>query len=113
MICPKCEYEYIDGIKTCPDCNKQLIPVNEFQGKLVNPSDWIIVHTTDELFKAEMFSANLNGSNIETLIINQKDSSYPLVGDLSVVKVLVKKSDAENAVEIIQDILSKNGDDSK
>lgn len=108
MICPKCEYEYIDGINVCPDCGSDLISVEDFEGHLVHPKDWIIVYTCAELYEAEMFKTNLESADIETLIISQKDRNYPTVGDFSIIKILVKKSDCREAVEIINDINSRD-----
>ena len=108
MICPKCEYEYIDGIKKCADCGAELIPKEDFEGNLVHPSDWIIVYSCSEEYEAEMLKANLEGGNIEALILGQKDRSFPGVGDLAVIKVLVKKTDAENALKIIEDTGKEN-----
>ena len=108
MICPKCEYEYVEGINICPDCNTELISVEEFEGHLVHPEDWIIIYTCDESYEAEMFKANLESANIETLIISQKDRNYPSVGNFSVIKILVKKTDQSEALEIINDINSRN-----
>ena len=108
MICPKCEYEYIEGITVCPDCGTELITKENFEGNLVHPSDWIIVYTCDEPYEAEMFKTNLESAEIETLIISQKDRNYPSVGNFSVIKILVKKSDKESALEIINDINSRN-----
>lgn len=103
MICPKCEYEYIAGIKKCADCGAELIPKEDFEGNLVHPSDWVIVFSCSEEYEAEMLKANLEGGNIETLILGQKDRSFPAVGDLAVIKVLVKKQDAKSALKIIED----------
>jgi hypothetical protein len=51
-----------------------------------------------------MYKANLESADIETLILSQKDRSYPTVGDLAIVKILVRRSDVDSALEIIRDI---------
>ncbi|OGU36803.1 MAG: hypothetical protein A2068_08140 [Ignavibacteria bacterium GWB2_35_6b] len=105
MICPNCEYEYVEGVTECPDCGKQLIPKEEFEGNLSNPQDWVVVYTCPETYIAEMVKANLLGADIESIILTQKDSSYPVTsGNLAVVKLLVKKKEADEALEIINDI---------
>ncbi len=104
MICPKCEYEYIEGIKICPDCGAELIPKNKFEGSLVHPSDWIIVYTCSQNYEAEMLKANLESAGIKTQVLGQKDRNYPGVGDLAVIKVLVEKTDVKEAEKIIEDI---------
>lgn len=107
MICPKCEYEYVDGITKCADCGSELIAVEDFEGDLVHPDDWVIIKTFSEEYEANMVKANLEGAEIETLLLGQKDRSYPAVGDLAIIKILVKKSDAEDAAQIIEDIYNK------
>ncbi|MDA3860000.1 MAG: DUF2007 domain-containing protein [Melioribacteraceae bacterium] len=104
MICPKCEYEYHEGITVCPDCNNELVTHENFKGNLVNPKDWVIVYSCADSVEADMLKANLEGADIELLILNQNDSSFPVVGDLSVIKLLVKKSNVEDAISIINDI---------
>jgi hypothetical protein len=111
MICPKCESEYVDGIKTCIDCGTELIPVEEFEGHLVHPKDWVIIYSCDDPIEAEMLKSNLQGAEIESIIISQKDRNYPTVGDLSVVKLLTKKTDAQEALAIINDINNSKIDD--
>ncbi len=104
MICPKCEYEYHDGISTCPDCNTELVTNEKYEGNLTHPKDWVIVYNCADIVEADMLKSNLGGANIEVLILNQNDSSFPVVGDLSVIKILVKKENVEDAVAIINDI---------
>lgn len=111
MICPKCEYEYVEDVEVCADCGTQLIPVEDFEGHLVHPKDWVIVYTCAETYQAEMLKANLAGAEIESLIISQKDRSYPVGGDLAVVKLLVKKKNAQEALAIIRDIEETKTDD--
>ncbi len=104
MICPKCESEYLEGIKLCADCGTELISIEEFEMNLVHHEDWTSIYSTDVMYEAEMIKANLSGADIEAVILSQKDKSFPATGDLSVIKVLVKKEDAEDAKNIISDI---------
>lgn len=110
MICPKCEYEYVTGIANCPDCKIELVSVDDFEGSLTHHADWLVVYTSSDSIEMEMLKSNLAGADIEALILSQKDSSYPAVGDLAVIKLLVKKTDAEDAASIINDI-NKNSDE--
>ena len=61
MICPKCEMEYVDNITECTDCQTELISVEDFEGNLVHHSDWVVIYTTDVLYEAQMYKANLEG----------------------------------------------------
>ncbi len=111
MICPKCESEYIKGIEVCVDCNIELIPIEEFEGHLVHPSDWKIVYTTDAEYESEMLKTNLESAGIDVKILGQKDRNYPAVGDLAVIKILVKKNNIDDALSIINDINSRTTDE--
>ena len=33
MICPKCKSDYVEGIKTCPDCQVELIEESDLEEK--------------------------------------------------------------------------------
>ncbi|MFA7287949.1 MAG: DUF2007 domain-containing protein [Melioribacteraceae bacterium] len=112
MICPNCESEYIDGIITCADCGIELIPEKEFEGNLITPADWVIAFTSMDPIEVDMLKANLEGADIECLILSQKDSSYNISNsNFSLVKLLVKKSDAKTAAEIINDINDRAEED--
>jgi hypothetical protein len=95
--CPSCKKEFDDNVLVCPDCGVELIPVETVE-------DWVTVYTTEDPTEAEMLKANLNGAGIDVVILNEKDTSFPSYGDLSVVKVTVRPKDFEEAKEIIEDI---------
>lgn len=106
-ICPNCEYEYVEGVAECPDCGYLLIPKEEFEEHLINPEDWAEVYSTNVEYEAEMLKANLEGAGIETLVQTKKDRSFPAIGDLAVIKILVRKSDLDESRLIIEDINSR------
>lgn len=105
MICPKCEAEYVEGIKICSDCDVELITIAEFESNLVHHDDWISVYSTDVFYEAEMIKANLEGADIKSIILSQQDKNFPASGDLSVIKIMVKKDDEIDAKSIISDTL--------
>ena len=105
MICPSCEAEYVDGVLVCSDCEMDLITLEEFESNLVHHDDWTSVYSTDAMYEAEMLKANLLGANIDSIILSQKDKNFPASGDLSVIKLMVKKEDVEESKKIIADII--------
>lgn len=104
MICPKCEAEYVEGIKVCTDCNVDLITVEEFEKHLIHHEDWTVIYSTDVLYEVEMIKANLEGADIKAIILSQKDKNFPSAGDLSVIKLMVKKKDEDDARKIVADL---------
>ena len=99
MICPKCESEYVDGIAICPECNQELVEKQYFEENLTEPEDFVQVYSCTDITEAQMVKANLNGAEIEAEIIQQKDSSFPSIGE---VRVYVKEDAYDDAVKIIE-----------
>lgn len=111
MICPKCEYEYIETVQTCPDCGSKLITAEDFEGNLVHHSDWCVACDCGNTIEAEMMKTNLESAGIESLVLSQSDRSFPVDGNMTIIKVLVKKTDAEEASVIINDIMNNSSSD--
>lgn len=100
-FCPNCTYEYVEGIKKCPDCGTPLV-------KELIDHEWVIVFTSDKDYEIKMMKDALESADIETNILSQKDSNFPVTGDLAVIKLLVKTDDASSALKFIEEL--KNTD---
>ena len=107
-VCPNCKYEYIEGITICPDCNTPLVDSLELNNyKELSEEDWTLVYTSFSYIDVDMLKENLESAGISATILSQKDSSFPAPGDLSPVKLFVKKVDVPQALEFIQTVKSK------
>ena len=110
-VCPNCKYEYVEGIVICPDCNTPLVKTGELKKyDELSEDDWALVYTTFNLIDADMLKENLESAGIAANILSQKDSSFPVPGDLSKVKLFVKKADVSEALEFIQTVKSQSLD---
>ena len=63
--------------------------------------DWIIIYRTDDLYRAELAKQVIEGNGIDAVIMNQKDSSYLIFGEI---EVLVKAEDEEKANKLINEL---------
>lgn len=110
-VCPNCKYEYIEGIVICPDCNTPLVNASELKKyPELSEEDWVLVYTSFSEIDVDMLRENLESAGIAASVLSQKDSSFPAPGDLSVVKLMVKKSDVQSALEFIQEVKTKTPD---
>jgi hypothetical protein len=96
-FCPNCTYEYKEGIKVCPDCGTTLVE------ELID-QNWVVVYTSDQLYDVQMMKDALESSEIKAAILSQKDSNFPVTGDLAVIKLLVKSEDESTALNFINEL---------
>ena len=102
-FCPKCNYEYIEGVKVCPDCNEPLdeeLHVDETPE--YDEDDWVVVYTANDEYEINMIRDNLESSGIATMVLSHKDRNFPAPGDFTLIKLMVKKefeSDAQNYID--------------
>jgi len=101
-VCPNCRYEYKEGIKVCPDCGMHLVDV-------LNEVEWVVVFTSDKVYEVEMMKAELESADITATVLSQKDSNFPVPGDLAIVKLLVPKEEASAAINYINDVKNSKG----
>ncbi len=103
-FCPNCTYEYLEGIEKCPDCGTTLVE------ELID-HNWVIVFTSDKEYEIQMMKDALESADIETNVLSQKDSNFPLTGDLAVIKLLVKSEDVSSAQKFIDEIKNTDTED--
>jgi len=107
-VCPNCTYEYVEGIAICPDCNTPLVEENELQKfEELSEADWVLVYTSGDELEMDMLKGLLESAGLNVNVLSQKDHNLPMPGDLSVVKLLVRKNDVKSALTYIQNVKSR------
>jgi len=61
--------------------------------------NWKCVYTTDQVYKAEAVKDFLTEENVESVVVNKKDSAYTVFGE---VELYVQPEDENIAVELIK-----------
>jgi len=113
-VCPNCTYEYVEGIAICPDCNSPLVEENDLQKfEELSEADWVLVYTSGDELEIGMLKGLLESAGLIVNVLSQKDHNLPVPGDLSVVKLLVRKNDVKSALTYIQDVKSRESESSE
>jgi hypothetical protein len=76
--CPKCTYEYKDGISICPDCDEILVPTLPRTQGIARPVDdsWQAVCSVDSGLKTEMAKGALDSGNIPSTVISRTFTAF-------------------------------------
>lgn len=61
-------------------------------------TDWVLVYSTDQMYKALIVKESLSEEDIDSFIINKKDSAYTF-GD---VELYVRPDDAVRSIHFIK-----------
>ncbi len=64
MYCPKCKYEYRDGITQCPDCHSSLVDSLEEEDEIRNDAMPCKVYTAADEFEADIIVSKLRSEGI-------------------------------------------------
>jgi hypothetical protein len=107
MFCPKCKYEYIQGIKECPDCNKQLVDIlPEEEQKTYEYVDLVTVFIPRDMGELAFVKSLLEEAGIRYFAKNENMSRTFLgngIGALSV-QIQVSKADEDEVKTILKEI---------
>ncbi len=65
----------------------------------MSEQEWIKVYKTDQLHRAMIVQSVLKEHNIDSVLLNQKDSTHLAYGEISVMVNLAQASDAMIIIE--------------
>lgn len=63
--------------------------------------DWVVVFETDQPYRADIVMQMLQSEGIEAVLMNKKDSSYVVLGE---VEVLVRSEFSARATDLIKNL---------
>jgi hypothetical protein len=101
-FCPKCRYEYVDGIEECPDCALKLVKkLHEQPEDAYQDIKTVDVARFSQPVDAELAKLHLESVGIESIIIGgltRASRVYPVGGSI---QLQVREEDAERATHIL------------
>lgn len=98
FVCSECNASVSEDDKICPSCGVSLTElINE------NSENIILLKIFPNDFEAQIAKAQLNEAGIECLISGDNEGGMaPNLSLTSGIRILVKESDLENAIEILK-----------
>jgi hypothetical protein len=111
-FCPQCNYEYKEGIETCPDCKVELVaelPPKEQENDSTEDLDLVEIYSLPGLPYAEMVKEAFEKEGIDCMIKPDFLSTSHLARGVGVAgtsaRVLVRKEHAEKAKQILHTMM--------
>lgn len=103
-FCPKCRYEYVEGVKVCPDCNTELVGKLEEVKPKETPGELVTIATFSTPVEAEMAKLKLESEGIMCFLADETLSSFaPHYTYMSGgVRLQVVEEDARRAIELLR-----------
>jgi len=102
-FCPNCKKKFERSIKNCSECGGELIASPEADLSW-NENDFTLLTVCTQMYEADIIKANLESTDIETIILSQQDSNYPCLGNASAIKIFIRKEDEESARDYLENI---------
>ena len=65
--------------------------------------DWVCVFHTAETFQAEIAKEILENEEIQCVVLNEHDSTFPSIGEI---EIMVHKDFEKKATELLKDLIN-------
>ncbi len=105
-FCPRCKYEFAEGLDICPDCNAKL--VDKIPEEHEVSIKWVLLSTLSSPIMAEMVKETLENhgirSFIKTDVLNAAFLAKGTSTAGSFAKIFVPEEDKKSAEEILKSI---------
>jgi len=102
-FCPKCKYEFVEGLDKCPDCNAKL--VEQFPEEYEVSIKWVQLSILSSPIMAEMVKEALENRSIQSFIKTDVLNAVFLAKGTSTpgsfAKIFVPEEDKKSAEEVL------------
>ena len=125
-FCPKCKYEYVEGIEKCPDCDAELVwelpdhklpfelPAESARHQdLLRDEEIVTVFTAKDSIEEEIVRGILESAGIHcyaTPEVTRWARGASMLGGLNSLDIMVLESQASEAQAVIKEAMEAGSD---